>query len=185
MRISRREFVVGGAAAMMATQRAFAGLFESAYAMVAGVDRGRILSAADRYLKEAPVTVTAAHSDRSAGGAHDYFSEGDYWWPDPAHPGGPYVRRDGFSNPAKFNTHREALIRLSVMAPALAAAWRLTKDKRYAEQFERHLRAWFVEPATKMNPNLEYAQAIFGVSKGRGTGISTRCIWWRWCARCG
>jgi hypothetical protein len=139
--------------------------------MVARVDRGRILAAAGRYLQEAPVTVTAARSERSAGGAHDYFSEGDYWWPDEKNPGGPYVRRDGFSNPANFNTHREALIRLSVMAPALAAAWRLTKEEKYAAACERHLRAWFVDPATKMNPNLEYAQAIFGVSKGRGTGI--------------
>jgi hypothetical protein len=194
MRISRRRFVGGVAASAvvaaggLTARDAFAGQVEidptinargarvdhgapDAYAMVAGVDRGRILAAAERYLKEAPVTVTAARSERSAGGAHDYFSEGDYWWPDPAHPGGPYVRRDGFSNPANFNTHREALIRLSVIAPALAAAWRLTKEKKYAEQFTRHLRAWFVEPATKMNPNLEYAQAIFGVSKGRGTGI--------------
>jgi hypothetical protein len=142
-----------------------------AYAMVARVDRGRILSAAGRYLNEPPVTVTAARSERSSGGLHDYFSEGDYWWPDPAHPGGPYIRRDGFSNPANFNAHREALIRLSVMAPTLAAAWLLTKDKRYAAQFVRHVRAWIVDPATKMNANLEYAQAIFGVSKGRGTGI--------------
>ena len=53
---------------------------------------------------------------------------------------------------------------MSVMTPALAAAWRLTRDKRYLAQFVRHLRAWFVDPATKMNPNLEYAQAIFGRS---------------------
>jgi hypothetical protein len=138
---------------------------------VTQVDHARILDAAQRYLIEAPITVTAAHSDRSQGGLHDYFSEGDYWWPDPKNPGGPYIRRDGFSNPANFNGNREALIRLSVMAPALAAAWRLTGDKRYSTHFTTHLRAWFVDPATKMNPNLEYAQAIFGVSKGRGTGI--------------
>src|ERR1035438_7699274 len=53
------------------------------------VDRKRILAAADRYLKEKPITVTAAHSPRSAGGLHDYFSEGDYWWPDPQNPKGP------------------------------------------------------------------------------------------------
>ena len=124
MGISRRRFVggVGASAAVMAAgdgfvARAAAAKSEDAYAMVARVDRARILAAAGRYLNEAPVTVTAAHSDRSAGGAHDYFSEGDYWWPDPKNPGGPYIRRDGFSNPANFNTHREALIRLSVMAP--------------------------------------------------------------------
>ena len=34
-----------------------------------------------------------------------------------------------------------------------------------------HLRAWFVDDATRMNPNLEYAQAIHGRFTGRGTGI--------------
>jgi Alginate lyase len=172
-RITRRSFVTGvaGVAGTMAFRPAFAAPAEAAYDMVAKVDRARILNAAQRYLGEQPVTVTSAHSDRTQGGPHDYFSEGDYWWPDPKNPGGPYIRRDGFSNPANFNDNREALIRLSVMAPALAAAWRLTKDKQYSAHFVKHLRAWFVDPATKMNANLEYAQAIFGVSKGRGTGI--------------
>ena len=49
---------------------------------VAAIDRHRILSAADRYLKEKPVTVISTASPRSAGGKHDFFSEGDYWWPD-------------------------------------------------------------------------------------------------------
>ena len=160
---------------MLAVRRAWAAppAYDAyaAYALVAEQDRARITDVAQRYLAEAPVTVTAAHSDRSQGGAHDYFSEGDYWWPDPEHPGGPYIRRDGFSNPANFNQHREALIRLSMIAPALAAAWRLTQDQRYSAHCLKHLRAWFVDPATRMNANLEYAQAIFGVSKGRGTGI--------------
>ncbi len=64
-------------------------------AEVARLDRARILRAARRYLKEPPVTVTAASSPRSAGGRHDYFSEGDYWWPDPQNPAGPYIQRDG------------------------------------------------------------------------------------------
>ena len=173
-RITRRSFVAGvaGTAGTLALHPASAApTSEDTYTMVAKVDRARILDAAQRYLAEEPVTVTAAHSKRSQGGPHDYFSEGDYWWPDPKNPGGPYIRRDGFSNPDNFNDNREALIRLSVMTPALAAAWRLTKDKRYSAHFLQHLRAWFVDPATKMNPNLEYAQAIFGVSKGRGIGI--------------
>lgn len=172
---NRRDVLkLGGAATVsLALPRCFAAPVpvNDAYKMVASVDRTRILGAAQRYLSESPVTVTSAHSERSSGGPHDYFSEGDYWWPDPGHPGGPYIRRDGYSNPANFNTHREALIRLSLIAPTLAAAWRLTGDGKYSEAFTRHLRAWFVDPATRMNPNLEYAQAIFGVSKGRGTGI--------------
>jgi len=56
---------------------------------VAAFDRERVLRDARKYLADKPVTVTAAHSPRSAGGVHDFFSEGDYWWPDPKNPEGP------------------------------------------------------------------------------------------------
>jgi len=138
---------------------------------VADIDRQRILSAAAGYLRESPVPITASSSPRSAGGPHDYFSEADYWWPDAKNPSGPYLRRDGMSNPENFTAHRQALIRLSLQVPALAAAWKLTADKQYAAHAALHLRAWFLDPKTRMNPNLEYAQAIHGVTKGRGTGI--------------
>ena len=101
---------------------------------VAAFERARVLKAANQYLSERPVTITASHSPRSAGGLHDFFSEGDYWWPDPKNPGGPYVQRDGESNPDNFVEHRRALMRLSVQVPALAAAWKLTGDAHYARQ---------------------------------------------------
>jgi Alginate lyase len=134
-------------------------------------ERQRVLSAAKRFVKEQPITVTAHTSPRSAGGAHDYFSEGDYWWPDPANPGGPYVQRDGMSNPDNFNEHRRALMRLSVQMPTLVAAYTIGKDRKYALAAERHARAWFLSPQTRMTPALRYAQAIHGRSTGRGTGI--------------
>lgn len=138
---------------------------------IAAHDRARILAHADRYLSEAPKTITSAHSARSTGGPHDYFSEGDYWWPDPKNPDGPYIRRDGFSNPGNFNDHRELLIRLSLIVPSLTAAWLLTRKQQYAKHAADHLRAWFVTPDTRLNPNLQYAQAIHGITPGRGTGI--------------
>jgi hypothetical protein len=138
---------------------------------VAAFDRARVIKAADSYLKEEPVTVTASHSPRSTGGLHDFFSEGDYWWPDPKSPDGPYIQRDGMTNPDNFVEHRKALMRLSVEVPALTAAWKLTHDRRYADRAALHLRAWFVDDATRMNPNLEFAQAIHGRFTGRGTGI--------------
>jgi hypothetical protein len=134
-------------------------------------ERPRVLAAAKKYLAEQPVTITATRSPRSAGGVHDYFSEGDYWWPDPANPGGPYIQKDGMTNPDNFVAHRHALIRLSLQVPALAAAWLLTHDRRYATHAGAHLRAWFVDDATRMNPNLLYAQAISGRFTGRGIGI--------------
>src|SRR2546421_8281160 len=134
-------------------------------------ERARVLKAANQYLSEKPITVTASSSPRSAGGSHDFFSEADYWWPDPKDPNGPYIQRDGMSNPDNFVEHRRALMRLSVQVPALVAAWKLTKDKRYAAHAAAHLRAWFIDERTRMNPNLQYAQAIHGRTTGRGTGI--------------
>ncbi len=135
------------------------------------LDRERVLKAADEYLKEKPITITAASSPRSAGGVHDFFSEGDYWWPDPQNPDGPYIQRDGQSNPGNFVEHRRYLMRLSVQVPALTAAWTLTHDRRYADAAAAHLRAWFIDEKTRMNPNLQYAQAIHGRTTGRGTGV--------------
>jgi hypothetical protein len=134
-------------------------------------DRARVIAAADQYLKEKPVTIMASHSPRSAGGLHDFFSEGDYWWPDPKNPAGPYIQRDGMSNPDNFVEHRRALMQMSVQVPALTAAWMITRKRKYAEYAVEHLRAWFVDDATRMNPNLQYAQAIKGITTGRGIGI--------------
>ena len=138
---------------------------------VRAIERGRIIPAADRFLSEQPVTITASRSPRSAGGPHDFFSEADYWWPDPASPDGPYVQRDGMSNPDNFVAHRRAMIRLATHVPTLTSAYRLTRDERYAAHAMRHLRAWFVVEATRMAPHLRYAQAIHGRVTGRGTGI--------------
>ena len=135
------------------------------------MERGRVLRLAARYLTEKPITVTASRSARSAGGQHDFFSEGDYWWPDPLSPDGPYIQRDGMTNPDNFLEHRRAMVRLSLIVPALAAAWQITRQRQYADQAARHLQAWFIDSDTMMNPDLQYAQAIKGRFTGRGIGI--------------
>ncbi|TSA16046.1 alginate lyase [bacterium] len=138
---------------------------------VAAIDRARVLSGAERYLQEPPLTVAAFSSPRSAGGVHEYFSEGDYWWPDPKNPEGPYVQRDGMSNPDNFNKHREMMQRFCKAVSTLAAAYKITHDEKFAAQAVRHLKAWLVADSTKMFPHLKYAQAIKGKFTGRGTGI--------------
>ena len=170
---TRREFLVlaVGTASNFTLSHASAAERTQPYEMVAKADRARILAAANLYLTAQPITVTASHSERSKGSLHDYFSEGDYWWPDEKNSTGPYIRRDGFTNPANFDDHRKAMVRLSLIVPALAAAWELTGEKKYVDHASRHLRAWFVDPTTKMNANLEYAQAIFNLNNGRGIGI--------------
>jgi Alginate lyase len=164
--MNRRSFLETCAAASFTGASAAESRFD-----VAAFDRARVMGDAKKYLADKPETVTAAKSPRSTGGVHDFFSEGDYWWPDPKNPGGPYIRRDGMTNPDNFVEHRRFLMKLSVQEPALTAAWKLSGDKRYADHAAAHIRAWFVDPATRMNPDLQYAQAIHGVSPGRGTGI--------------
>jgi hypothetical protein len=159
---------VGLSAAVLAVAAAAA---QAAALDLPALERARVLNQAEAFLGEAPATVTATSSPRSPGGRHEFFSEGDYWWPDPANPGGPYVRRDGQTNPDNFVGHRQALMRLSRIVPALAAAWLLTGEARYSEHAARHLRAWFLDGATRMAPHLRYAQAIHGRSAGRGIGI--------------
>lgn len=135
------------------------------------IDHERVISAADRLFTEPPVTITSFHAARSAGGSHDYYSEADYYWPNPADPDGPYINRDGMSNPSNFNDHRNALIHMSIVVPTLVAAYVITGDHHYASRAVDHLLAWFVDDSTRMNPSLLYSQAIRGVCTGRSIGI--------------
>lgn len=171
--LTRRRFTQLTAAAAFATRlRAQSPAPLITAAEIAKLDHDRILTAANKALAERPITITAYHSARTKAGPHDYFSQSDYWWPNPDTKDGlPYIRKDGLSNPDNFNDHRLALIRLSLLVPQLTAAYLLTKDLKYATHAVDHLRAWFITPATRMNPNLEYAQAVLGLSTGRGTGI--------------
>lgn len=133
--------------------------------------RKQVMEEAAWALKQAPVTVAAAACSRSAGGIHDFYSEGDYWWPVPGHPDSPYVQRDGLTNPDNFVAHRLAMIRFSRIIGALASAYRITKEQKYVLAAQRHLRAWFTDTTTLMHPDLQYAQAIKGRFTGRGIGI--------------
>lgn len=122
-------------------------------------------------MQQQPVTVTAASCDRSAGGKHDFYSEGDYWWPDPKHRDSPYVQRDGQTNPGNFVAHRQAMVRFSRVVGALAAAYVADGQQARLEHAKQHILAWFADPATRMAPHLLYAQAIKGRATGRGIGI--------------
>ncbi|OFY66893.1 MAG: alginate lyase [Bacteroidetes bacterium RBG_13_43_22] len=133
--------------------------------------RKEIITRADMVMYENPVTITSFVCVRSAGGIHDFYSEGDYWWPDPANPDGPYIQRDGMTNPDNFVEHRKAMIRLSQIVGSLASAYKITGDEKYVSKAFTHLKAWFADPETMMNPSLLYAQAIKGRYTGRGIGI--------------
>jgi hypothetical protein len=108
-----------------------------------------------------------------SGDRHDYVSLARYWWPNPSDPKGAYVRRDGDTNPdiesSRFD--RSALSRMAREADTLALAFYYSGERKYAEGAARVIRAWFLDPATAMNPNMDFAQAVPGVSNGRPEGV--------------
>ena len=131
----------------------------------------QVLAKAAWALQQQPETVTAHRASRSAGCIHDFYSEGDYWWPNPVRVDSPYIQKDGQTNPDNFVAHRHAMIRFSRIIGALASAYRITPQKKYVTQVLEHCKAWFIDTATLMQPNLLYAQAIKGRATGRGIGI--------------
>ncbi|WKM72118.1 alginate lyase family protein [Klebsiella oxytoca] len=114
-------------------------------------------------------TLVAASGDK-----HDYYSFPPYWWPNPDTKDGlPYIRKDGRTNPDANSdaTDKNRLVKMSNDVSTLALAWYFTQDNRYAQKAAAQLKSWFIDPQTRMNPNLQYAQAIPGINTGRGIGI--------------
>jgi len=138
---------------------------------VIGVLQKDIIAQANWAMTQQPITTTTEQCERSAGGLHDFYSEGDYWWKNPDDPNGPYIQRDGQTNPDNFVAHRKAMIRFSQIVGSLASAYLITKDEKYVKHAFSHINAWFVDKNTLMNPSLLYAQAIKGKVTGRGIGI--------------
>ncbi len=139
---------------------------------IAAIDRARILRAAAAALNQEPVTITAHPAKLSEGGPNDFYSNGDYWWPDPSKPNGlPYIKRDGETNPENFSQHRLIVKTLRDSVSALAAAYKITGDDKYVTKAVSLLRVFFLDSKSRMNPNLNFAQAVPGVSPGRGIGI--------------
>jgi len=131
-----------------------------------------ILALAESALATAPPHVTEHIAEYSEGGAHDFYSNGDFWWPNPNTLDGlPFVQRDGETNPGNFVAHRVALRTMRTNSANLAAAYHITKDEKYATKAVEFLKTFFLDAKTKMNPHLLYAQAIPGICPGRGIGI--------------
>lgn len=128
---------------------------------------------ADHAMKQAPVSVMEKKSTPPSGDKHDYMSLASYWWPNPAAPNGlPYIRRDGETNPEVSGISDAANFgKVQSAVHALGLGYYFTGKEEYASHAALLLRTWFLDPATRMNPNLNYAQAIPGVTAGRDIGL--------------
>ncbi|HZQ92418.1 MAG TPA: alginate lyase family protein [Terriglobales bacterium] len=145
----------------------------SARTTLAPAVAARLRADAEKALQQPLMSVVDKSLTPPSGDKHDYMSMAPYWWPDPSKPDGlPYIRRDGETNPEirKISDH-DNFGRLVSATHTLALAYYLLGDERYAAHAAELLRAWFLTPATRMNPNLTYAQAIRGINDGRGIGL--------------
>lgn len=126
---------------------------------------------ADKARTLGPWSVTFYESPVPSGDPHDYYSEAPYWWPDPQNPDGPYIRRDGEFWPDRFTAHHKAFGELAKNVLLLTLAGYYLDEKVYRDRAIELIRVWFLDPETKMNPNVEYGEAIKNVCQGRSAGI--------------
>ena len=128
-----------------------------------------LIADADSLLGCEPLTVMMKERPAPSGNNHDYSSLARYFHPDPAKPDGlPYIERDGITNPEIALYDRTRLGQTASRIATLSLAWYLSGDEAYAAKAAALLKAWFLDPATRMNPHLEYAQMIPGVNGGKG-----------------
>jgi hypothetical protein len=132
-----------------------------------------LIKDADKALQFGPVSVMEKKNDPPSGDKHDYMSLAPYFWPDPNKPDGlPYIRKDGQTNPeVKEYKDKEYQPLLCSNVQTLALAYYFSGEKVYAQHAAKLLRVWFLDTATRMNPNLNFGQAIKGVNTGRGAGL--------------
>jgi hypothetical protein len=133
----------------------------------------KLLKDADKSLQFLPVSVMEKKNNPPSGNKHDYMSIAPYFWPDSSKPGGvPYINKDGQVNP-EVNEYKDKiyLAALCDEVSTLALAWYLSGEEKYASHAAKLLRVWFLDSATKMNPNINFAQAVKGRATGRGYGL--------------
>lgn len=134
----------------------------------------QLIENADNTLKVGPFSVTNKTGIPPSGSKHDYLSLAPYFWPNPDTPDGlPYIRKDGEVNPETRNEYTDfiEMRRFFSAIDVLGRAFFYSEDMKYAEKAISLIRTWFIDPATAMNPHLNYGQGIPGHTEGRPFGI--------------
>lgn len=127
-----------------------------------------IIRKAEIFLLQPPVVVTNKKKSIS-GDIHNYESLSTYFWRDSTKSeNASWVYRDGYKNPERLNYDGDKINQMWTRVTTLAKAYYLTYDKRYAEQWNKDISAWFLDKATRMNPNFEYAQIIMNSNNNHG-----------------
>jgi hypothetical protein len=161
------RIAVGGLAAAALADRTMA---QEALDLSAAPTPASVSEQVPKALAQRIVTIVEKPAPSPVGDPHEYVSYGRYWWPDPAKPSGlPFIQRDGHSNEAQVNQGDP--VRLDHMAETvtvLSLGWSELHREDCARRAAAWLRAWFVTPATRMKPDLDYAQVHLGHTQNRG-----------------
>lgn len=123
-----------------------------------------------------PWSVTYHKSPAVSNNKHDFYNEGPYWWCNSSDPEGPYILRDGEYNPDRFIHHETAMRAMAETVMYLSMAGYYLDKSKYTDRAVELISTWFLDEETKMNPHLEYGQAIRGICDGRGIGIIETAI---------
>lgn len=134
----------------------------------------QLLQQADKALRRPNPSVMDKNSVPPSGSKHDYLSLSAYWWPNSQKSNGlPWIRKDGQINPASKNEDSDGvrLADFTAQVQALTLAWYFSGEQKYADKAISLIKTWFIDPDTRMNPNLNFAQGVPGIASGRGTGV--------------
>jgi len=132
----------------------------------------KLIQEAQKMLDEPATSVMDKADNKVAvsGDKHDFISVGKYCWPNPNTPDGmPWIQRDGYINEENFK--KDDAVRQDKMCNnviKLSLAWFFSGDNRYAAKAVELSRVWFIDPATRMNPHMTYAQVIPGNDNNMG-----------------
>ena len=134
----------------------------------------KLLEVAEPALEAGPWSVMDKTTVPPSGDKHDYLSLSRYYWPNArASNGCPYVHRDGMTNPDTTSNKYDHASRHAAMDAIynLAFAYYFTGQARYAERAALVARTWFLDPATAMNPNVDFGEYVPCFRDGGRTGV--------------
>ena len=130
-------------------------------------NRALFLKETDSIVELAPLSVTDKKKTYAPNN-HYYCSISRYAWPDTNNPLGPYVIKDGQSNPEYSDYDGEKLDELAKRLQYLCVAYYITERSDYKRAAINQLKVWFIDKRTRMLPNFEYAQVQPGHNNNKG-----------------